>query len=85
MKKYRKKPLVIEAVQWNGDNHLDIAAIKGVHGYLIEPHSGHITVTAESGCFMAHKGDWIIKGIKGELYSCKSEVFEATYDEVLNT
>lgn len=79
--KYRKKPVVIEAVQWNGSGSLNNipqwykdAGIKiiGVHLY-IETLKGTMT---------ANIGDWIIRGVKGEIYPCKPDIFAATYEKV---
>jgi hypothetical protein len=87
--KFRKKPVVIEAVQFTPDN---IAAIKefcgsclgtigkGTYG-LVEAEIGtledgvHLTVK-----HIATEGDWIIKGVKGEFYACKPDIFEMTYE-----
>lgn len=79
MAKYRKKPVVIKAVQWTGNNFgiLDdfMHNAYGVDGKQI------IIPTLE-GCMKANIGDWIIKGIKGEFYPCKPDIFEATYEKV---
>jgi len=109
MNKYRKKPVVIEAVQWfeNGDHpedaetpmeqrvkpwlreglivrrfrRLDVPGTRpcqhcgnrmDLHGWIDTLEAGHNVCP----------GDWIIQGIKGELYPCKPDIFEATYEEV---
>lgn len=76
--KYRKKPVVIEAVQWFrlGD-HPD------VHEDARSP-TGYAIRTPEN-TVIKHEvtpGDWIITGIKGEVYPCKPDVFAATYEPV---
>lgn len=75
--KFRKKPVVIEAVQWNGPE--DDPALKSFAGMwvnLIEPRC----ITTPEGSMKITHGDWIIKGIKGEFYPCKPDIFEATYE-----
>jgi hypothetical protein len=75
--KYRKKPVVIEAVQWfKPGDHPDVLSNREccVHddGGLIHTLEGDMHVTP---------GDWIITGVKGEVYPCKPDIFEATYEE----
>lgn len=85
IKKYVKKPIKIEAVLWNGKNFDEIKsfckdAMIAYDGELIVP-------TLEDGKFIKAKhvatvGDYIIKGIRGEFYFCKSDVFKETYMEI---
>lgn len=82
MGKYTKKPVTIEAVQFDGKNFDEIAAFAG-DSYSTEnvrtgPQALYI-LTAE-GPLHASPGDWIIKGVKGEFYPCKPDIFAATYD-----
>lgn len=84
--KYRKKPVVIEAIQWNGNNRVEVAKfIKGEelkdNDILLLPGNNMFIETLE-GTIRANVNDWIIKGIKGEFYPCKPDIFEATYDPV---
>ena len=75
MKKYRKKPVVIEAVQYDPKEAYPFVGRTGSanpYGY-IDTLEGTMTVSP---------GDWIIKGIAGEYYPCKPDIFEATYEEV---
>ena len=79
--RYRKKPVVIEAIQFTGNNIADIWEAFGagdVYGPTELSTSAFIG-TAE-GRMEAKPGDWIIRGIKGELYPCKPDIFEATYE-----
>lgn len=86
MAKFRKKPVVIEAVQWTGQNW------KEVYNFTIGgdgnsnttgPHpEERISIHTLEGVMFADLGDWIIKGVKGEFYPCKPDIFEATYDAV---
>jgi hypothetical protein len=93
MAKYRKKPVVIEAVQWTGTNQDEIAAFApGIACFSdivppdIELHPDHrvingvLSIVTLEGTMLAAIGDWIIKGVKGEFYPCKPDIFEATYE-----
>jgi hypothetical protein len=78
MPKYTKKPVTIEAVQLTEDN---IDALVEFCGDKIKAHplTGVVIETLE-GNMLASPGDFIIKGIKGEFYPCKPDIFYATYD-----
>lgn len=76
MAKFRKKPVVIEAVQWTGNNKSEIIAFCGVVTFYMH----NPVITTKEGEMTAREGDWIIKGIAGEFYPCKPEIFKATYD-----
>lgn len=82
MPKFRKKPVVIEAVRVQKPYRLVREfcpkAVTLVCGSRV---SGYVIVTLE-GEMRADLGDWIIKGVKGEFYPCKPDVFEATYEAV---
>jgi hypothetical protein len=80
--KFRKKPVVIEAVQWTGDM-LDAETITSFAGdTMIGFHGDKISIITLEGIMEASPGDWVIRGVKGELYPCKPDIFEATYDPV---
>lgn len=74
--KFRKKPVVIEATQWFklGD-HPAVSALPTSTIGWIETFEGRFIVTP---------GDWIITGVKGEHYPCKPDIFEATYEQVID-
>ena len=82
MSLYRKKPAVIEARQYTGKNGVEL--LTWAHGVeLEEDFTGDgIAIKTLEGTMRADRGDWIIKGIKGEFYPCKPDIFEATYEEV---
>ena len=88
MKKYRKKPVVIEAVQWWRDGHgnknfTEVEALnKGSCRELLVNENGELLIFTLEGQHLASSGDYIIRGVKGELYPCKPDIFEATYEEV---
>ena len=77
--KFRKKPVVIEAVQWLGNNLSEIQAFYKPDSILV---GDEIHINTLEGTMAARIGDYIIKGIKGEFYPCKPDIFEATYDPV---
>lgn len=79
--KFRKKPVVIDAIQWTGKNYQEMLDFFGDfddHNML----KGNLFINTLEGQHKADKGDWIIKGVKGEFYPCKPDIFEQTYDEV---
>jgi len=79
MRKFRKKPVVIEAVQFTP---LTIEACEEfVGGDMGNTPDGTVIATLE-GAMHVSVGDWIIKGVQGEFYPCKPDIFEATYEEV---
>lgn len=95
MPKYRKKPVVVEAVRWTGSNLEEIRNFVGSD--LIEDCVElfdtkrelkkmlvGIAINTLEGRMRADYGDYIIKGVKGEFYPCKPDIFEQTYDEVID-
>ena len=85
MTQYRKKPVVIEAVEWNGANHLITETfMKGSGAYIdySESKLGIIKIPTLEGVMDGKAGDYIIKGIKGEFYPCKPDIFNSTYELV---
>ena len=93
--KFKKKPVIINAVQWDGKDHRKaFNFLEGVdEACAIEPtgknfyidHSkvdGGLIIKTLEGEHLANIGDWIIKGVQGEFYPCKPEIFEQTYDPV---
>jgi hypothetical protein len=84
--KFRKKPVVIEAVRFEGAG--DVNRIvnwlgqqkANVTGWLF--HDTDISIPTLEGTMKATPGDWIIRGVKGEFYPCKPDIFEATYEAV---
>lgn len=86
-KQYRKKPVEIEAMQWNPDDPLEAGRVVV---WLLDHHDLIFNTTADKrltiqtleGAMTASPGDWIIKGVQGEFYPCKPDIFAATYEEV---
>jgi len=77
--KFRKKPVIIEAVKWTGDNFGDLTELMH-NGYGVDGEK--IIIATLEGVMKADIGDWIIKGVKGEFYPCKPDIFEQTYESV---
>lgn len=80
--KYRRKPVVIDAIKWTGDNYADVFEFTEGNAYPTKPHSDTLAVTTLEGEVMATKGCYIIRGIDGEYYPCQEEVFKKTYEPV---
>jgi len=91
VQKFRKKPVVIDAVQWNGSNLREIIDFTGLHpsaqkwswdeyGQVVKTDG--LKIFTLEGKMNADIGDYIIKGVKGEFYPCKPDVFNATYEAV---
>lgn len=76
---YIKKPVKIQAAQWTGNNLGDISELFGDKKLDCNETSGEISIQTLEGTMVANIGDYIIKGIKGELYPCKPDIFKATY------
>lgn len=92
--KYKKKPVIIDAVQWTGKNHREMfdfltqdtfsaeaMKVTGDHFYI--DHSkveGGLIIKTLEGEHLASIGDYIIRGVKGEYYPCKEDIFHQTYE-----
>lgn len=81
--KYRKKPVVIEAVEWSP--HASVYpewlwSVLSVNPQMFDAATGELVIGTLEGEMRAQPGDWIIKGVKGELYPCKPDIFEASYE-----
>lgn len=97
--RYRKKPVIVEALQWNGKNVIDIynfledknvetqyeVNIEGKNFYIDFSRgqcvTGDLMIKTLEGTMKADIGDYIIKGVNGEFYPCKPDIFEKTYEE----
>lgn len=82
MLKFRKKSVEIEAFQ-NIDNHTAPRPHWAMSDTRIHYFTdGHMEIDTLEGRMRAESGDWIIRGVKGEVYPCKPDIFAATYDSV---
>ena len=79
--KYHKKPVVVEALQWTGMNEADIYRFTNGEVHYCANDCRMIVPTLE-GDMEASVGDYIIKGVNGEFYPCKPDIFAKTYEEV---
>lgn len=78
VKRYIKKPIPVQAMQYNGDNWREIEEwADAVHWRS----STSMAIKTLEGTMIANVGDWIIRGVAGEFYPCKNEIFRATYEE----
>ena len=75
--KYRKKSVVIEAMQWDGKDLLELSSFVG--DALLIAH-GAVMIRTLEGDLRVSRGDYIIKGVQGEFYPCKPDIFEKTYE-----
>lgn len=88
MAKYRKKPVVVEAIQYTGDNIVEIikfmqeCARGDKKRYLrFDATRGEYFIETLEGKYILTEGDYIIRDIKGEFYPCKPDIFEQTYEK----
>ena len=82
--KYRKKPVVIDAIQWRGRlsdiepflNEMDRNTVS------VSPKGAILHIKTLEGTMDCPKGSWLIKGVKGEVYPCRNDIFKETYEKV---
>jgi hypothetical protein len=84
MAKFRKKPVVIDAMQFRPETVVDCYHFIG-REHIVGGSAEHIEIQTLEGPITASLGDWIIRGIKGEFYPCKPDIFAATYEPVEGT
>ena len=87
MAKFRKKPVVIEAMQFDGSIECALM-IESWSGGKVQRHTilgqfaGVVRIETLEGTMTANRWDWVIRGVKNEFYPCKPDIFEATYEPV---
>lgn len=93
-KQFRKKPVVIEAIQFTGENEIQVMDFVGKKLQVSKPPSQmehdkeipheayYLTIPTLEGNMVCSRMDWIIKGVHGEFYPCKPDIFEKTYEAV---
>lgn len=83
-KRFRKKPVVIEAMQFTDDNKNQVFNWITCNVVPAWDTNGNpaLKIQTLEGDMLAQLGDWVIKGVKGEFYPCKEDIFLATYDQV---
>jgi hypothetical protein len=92
MSRFRKKPVEVDSVQWTGDNHAELDVFTGGNFAVLteedrancaDPEAtAQVFDVLHSTWVLVRDGDWIVRGIQGEFYPCRSDVFTATYEEV---
>lgn len=80
--KYRKKPVVIDAIQWTGDNYAEVFEFTEGNAWPTHSHSDTLAVSTLEGEVMATKDCYIIRGVNGEYYPCQEDIFNKTYEPV---
>lgn len=80
MCKYRKKPVVIEAIEFTGENIADVLSF--IHSDRSYGNKFGLYILTHEGEMKANVSDYIIKGVKGEFYPCKPDIFNETYEKV---
>ena len=80
--KFRKKPVVIEAMQWTGmESYANFDHWMDSNCLAVGPEGQEqLSIPTLEGDMLASRGDWIIRGVAGEFYPCKPDIFEATYE-----
>lgn len=89
IRRYTKRPIPIQAVQWDGTNTAELLKFSRDIRFVYHENDTNKVATqlyvhTLEGDLYAQLGDYIIKGIKGEVYPCAREIFEETYEEVAN-
>lgn len=84
MAKFRKKPVEVQAILFTGKNQNEVMAwaakLAKTHETPFIPYQDTMGISTLEGDMEASAGDWIIRGVKGEFYPCKPDIFEATYE-----
>lgn len=87
--KYRKKPVIIEAIQFedNSDRIIEIHEFMGGDTIRVnyeDKDNPYLKIETLEGTMKASVGDYIIKGVNGEFYPCKPDIFEKTYERAID-
>lgn len=87
--KFRKKPVIVDAFQWNGEESLDqlpdwFTTDENLKAIMIQCFMDppYISIRTLEGTMHCQVGDYIIRGVKGEIYPCKPDIFEETYEQI---
>lgn len=84
MAKFRKKRVVVEAVHWDGKQFSEVPKWlgKAMREFEVFMEGKFVKIKTLEGLMTANPDDWIIRGVNGELYPCKNEIFQKTYESV---
>lgn len=80
IEKFVKKPIIIEAIKYDGTNKVEIQEF--MDRYLDDTQDNQLKIETLEGVMLANIGDYIIKGVTGEFYPCKPDIFAKTYDKI---
>lgn len=80
--RYKKKPVIIDAVQWTGNNIEELKEFMNTASHEYDSINNSLNIKTLEGTMHAEVDDYIIKGVKGEFYPCKPDIFEATYEAI---
>ena len=85
--KFQKKPVIVDAVKFCGDERVvELPFNNGgsteMFVVVSDSRGRFIPIKTLEGTMVASPGDWIIRGVKGEFYPCKPDIFEATYEHI---
>lgn len=87
--RFRKLPVEIEAVQFTGENWNELTTFFGTksgdRSGVWQSHVDTLRIKTLEGIMVASKGDWIIRGIAGECYPCKPDIFAKTYEAIVES
>ena len=78
--KFRKKPAIIEAIQYTGDNSDEVIKWANRHNVTFCSVLSAVIIDTLEGAMACRKNDWLIKGTAGEFYPCKTDIFAAIYE-----
>ena len=82
IRRFKKKPIIIEAILFDGTKK-SFEEISLFTDYIVENREGSdLSIPTLEGVMVAKVGDWIIKGVNGEFYPCKPDIFDKTYEEI---
>jgi len=82
IKRFVKQPIVVEAIQWDGSDEIFKEITVWANCKVEKLETGSLKIDTLEGVMEAKHGDWIIKGVSGEIYPCKQDIFYKTYKEV---
>ena len=88
--KFKKKPVVIDAIQWTGENGEEVRTFIGEKDCIVPIDSptplqfAYMTLKTPEGHMNAQRGDWIIKDVDGGFYHCEEEIFTMTYEPIVD-
>ena len=89
--KFKKKPVVIDAIQWTGENGEEVRTFIGEKDCIVPIDSpiplqqfAYMTLKTPEGYLNAQRGDWIIRDANGDFYPCEEEIFTTIYEPIVD-